>query len=82
MVCGSVWTQTANQIIGIQVTLDSKVIGTAEIYSNQAVAHRTVVTSYLPVQLQVQTTHTLTLTVLNSHTVSDFNDFFEVVLDY
>lgn len=81
-ILGSVWTQTANQMIGIQVTLDGKVIGTANIFSNTAATHRPVVPVYLPIKLQ-QGSHTLQLAVAPSTTtVSDLNDFFTAVLHY
>jgi hypothetical protein len=51
MITGSVWTGTANQLIGIQVTLDGQPIGSAEIYSNLASTHRSVVPTYIPVKL-------------------------------
>ncbi len=81
-VTGSVWTTTANQMIGIQVTLDGAVIGTANIFSNTASTHRTVVPVYLPVKLK-QGAHTLQLALApNTKTTSDFNDFFTAVLHY
>jgi|SRR5215213_7003856 len=79
---GSVWTQTANQMIGIQVTLDGNVVGTANIFSNTASTHRAVVPVYLPVKL-AQGSHTVQLSVAPSTTtVSDLNDLFTVVLHY
>ena len=79
---GSVWTTTANQMIGIQVTLDGNVIGTASIFSNAASTHRTVVPVYLPIKLN-QGSHTIQLDLAaNTKTTSDFNDFFTAVLHY
>jgi hypothetical protein len=79
---GSVWTQTANSMIGIQIALDGQVIGTAQIFSNTQSTHRTVVPQYIRVQLK-QGQHSLALTALpNSTTVSDLNDFFLAVLHY
>ena len=77
---GSVWTQTANQMIGIQIALDGNVIGTANIFSNGGSTHRTVVPVYLPVKL-TQGSHTIKLSVA-ANTVSDFNDFYTAVLHY
>ena len=79
---GSVWTQTANQMIGIQVAVDGNVIGTANIFSNTASTHRTVVPVYLPVKLG-QGSHTIELSVApGTTTTSDFNDFYSAVLHY
>ena len=77
---GSVWTTTANQMIGIQVTLDGAVIGTANIFSNTASTHRAAVPVYLPVKL-TQGQHTLQLSAA-ANTVSDLNDFYTAVLHY
>ena len=80
-VTGSVWTQTANQMIGIAVALDGNAIGQAQIFSNASTTHRTVVPVYLPVKL-TQGQHTLTLSALPGGTVSDFNDFYTAVIHY
>lgn len=79
---GSVWTQTANQMIGIQASLDGSVVGTANIFSNGASTHRAVVPIYIPVKL-AQGSHTLQLAAApGTTTVSDLNDFFTAVLHY
>ena len=80
---GSVWTQTANQMIGIAIALDGNQLGTAKIFSNANATHRAVVPAYFPVQLKYGVQHTLTLNVTaGSKTVSDFNDFFTAVLHF
>jgi len=81
-VTGSVWTTTANQMIGIQVAVDGAVLGTANIFSNTASTHRAVVPVYLPIKL-AQGSHTVQLSLApNTKTTSDFNDFFTAVLHY
>ena len=77
---GSVWSQTANQMLAIQVAIDGAVIGDANIFSNGNSTHRTVVPVYLPVKLD-QGSHTLTLTAYQG-TVSDGNDLYTAVLHY
>jgi len=81
VLAGSVWSTTPNQVIGVQLQLDGKVIGTASIYSNAASTHRVVVPSYIPVTLSIGP-HSISVVPLNSHTTTDYNDFFEVVLLY
>ncbi len=76
---GSVWSGTANQLIGVQLELDGKVVGSAAIYSNGVATHRAVVPSYIPVTLTFGQ-HTLALIPLNSATTSDSNDVFDVTL--
>ena len=81
-IAGSVWTTTANKLIGIQVLLDGTVLGTAQIFSNTASTHRAVVTAYFPIQL-AQGQHTLSLKLNpGSPTTSDLNDFFTAVVHY
>jgi len=81
IVCGSVWSQTANQMLGIEVILDGKAIGSASIFSNLNATHRAVVPAYIPVKLGFGS-HTLELSAANSHTISDFNDLYDAILDY
>lgn len=79
---GSVWTQSANQMIGISIALDGNAIGTAKIFSNANATHRTVVPAYLPVKL-TQGQHKLTLSAITpGTTVSDYNDFYTAVIHY
>ncbi len=79
---GSVWTQTANQLIGIQVQLDGKILGQANIFSNTATTHRAVVPAYFPLTLKYGVQHVIVLSAAPGSTVSDFNDFFTAVLHY
>ena len=81
-VSGSVWTQTANKMIGIQIEIDGAVVGTAKIFSNAAATHRAVVPLYVPVKL-AQGQHKIVLSVSpGTTTVSDLNDLFSAVLHY
>jgi hypothetical protein len=78
---GSVWTTTANQMIGIEVVIDGASVGAAQIFSNAASTHRAVVTAYFKVQLS-HGSHTLTLKASSGSTTSDINDFFTVAIHY
>jgi hypothetical protein len=78
---GSVWSQSVNVIIGIGVNLDGQEVGHARVFSNGNATHRGVVPAYIPVQLS-QGQHTLTLFPDTTQTVSDFNDFYTVVIHY
>ena len=79
---GSVWTQSANSMIGIAIALDGQTIGTAQVFSNANATHRPVVPTYIQIQLK-QGQHTLTLSpITGSSTVSDVNDLFTAVLHY
>ncbi|HEY4364639.1 MAG TPA: hypothetical protein VGN17_26985 [Bryobacteraceae bacterium] len=81
VLAGSVWCAAAGQTIGITLELDGKPIGSATIFSNGASTHRAVVPSYIPVTLPFGP-HKVTVIAENSHTVSDVNDRFDVVLMY
>ena len=79
---GSVWTQSANQMIGIAIALDGNQVGTAKIFSNANATHRMVVPAYIAVNL-AQGQHTLTLSAISpGTTVSDSNDFYTAVIHY
>jgi hypothetical protein len=81
-VSGSVWTTTANSMIGIQVQVDGQNLGVAQVFSNTPSTHRAVVPGYFPIQLAYGKQHTLTLSAATSTTTSDFNDFFTAVIHY
>jgi hypothetical protein len=76
---GSVWSQQANQMLGIGIKLDGKALGAAQIYSNGTTTHRTVVPAYIAIKLS-QGQHTLSLSANNAATVSDNNDFYTAVI--
>lgn len=79
-VCGSVWSQNVNNMLGIAIQLDGQNVGTAKIYSNGSTTHRTVVPAYILIQLG-NTPHTLTLSA-SGGAVSDSNDVFTAVIHY
>lgn len=78
---GSVWSQVPNQMLGILVALDGKVVGQAKIFSNGVATHRAVVPAYIQIQLS-QGQHTLTLSPATGATVSDYNDLYNALLHY
>ena len=77
---GSVWTQTSNAMIGIDIAIDGQNVGTARIFSNTNTTHRAVVPAYIPVKLG-QGPHKITLSAA-ANTVSDFNDSYTAVIHY
>ena len=81
ILAGSVWSQQVNQMIGVQLQLDGKVIGSAVIWSNGVATHRAVVPGYIPVTLTYGA-HAVEIIALNSAAISDCNDVFDVALDY
>lgn len=80
---GSVWTSTANSMIGIQVQLDGQVLGVVKIFSNTPSTHRACVPGYFPIQLAYGKEHTLILSAApGTPTTSDLNDNFTAVIHY
>ncbi|HKV36584.1 MAG TPA: hypothetical protein VJP89_19740 [Pyrinomonadaceae bacterium] len=77
---GSVWTQTANVMTGIDIAIDGQQVATAHIFSNASSTHRAVVPAYIPVKLS-QGPHKITLST-SANTVSDFNDYYTAVIHY
>ena len=84
-VSGSVWTQAADGQIGIAVLLDGTKVGEAVIWSNEPTVHRAVVPVFIEVNLDKawpseteMPTYTLELSPLNSATLSDYNDWFQL----
>lgn len=89
VVAGSVWSQNTNVEIGINVVFDAQSVGQAVIFSNEPSEHRAVVPMHIPISLDKPftgdpptnpPTYTVELVALNGETVSDQNDWFQVVL--
>ena len=89
IVSGSVWSQAANQEIGINVVMDGTVVGTSRIFSNGPSTHRATVTTYIPITLDKPFTgdpptdppvYSFELVAMNNDTVSDGNDWYQLVL--
>jgi len=78
---GSAYANLPNVWIGIDLTLDGQVIGTASVFCNEDQSHRALVS--LPVLLTVAAgSHMIGLQVSAAypHTVTDSNDIFMVTL--
>jgi hypothetical protein len=78
---GSVWSPDTDNMIGIGIELDGQAVGAAQIFSNGNTTHRAVVPAYIPIQLD-EGQHTLSLSLNNSATVSDYNDFYTAVIHF
>jgi len=78
---GSVWAPAVGQMIGISAELNGKVLGQAQICSNGSTTHRAVVPAYFDLRFS-DGPQSLTLSVANSNTTSDSNDFYNAVLHY
>jgi hypothetical protein len=79
-VTGSVWSQSANVLLQVNVQIDGAQVGTAQIWSNGTATHRAFPTLFLQVKLTYGQ-HVLSLTA-GANVVSDLNDTFAVNLIY
>jgi len=78
---GSAWSMSANQLIGVSLSIDGEPVGNAQIFSNGASTHRAVI----PMTLAYTFTygpHTFELTAMNPQTTTDLNDFFRLTVQY
>ena len=79
---GSVWSTTADQLIGIALLVDGAPTPiTASIFSNGPTTHRAVIPTIVPYTFTIGQ-HTFELQPSTSHTTSDYNDFFNVTVQY
>ena len=76
------WTQSAATLIGVSLSLDGNVIGTAQCFANFNANHQAMMTTFIPVEYLSYDTHLIELTNANSGTVTDVNDYFQVTLLY
>ena len=78
---GTAWTETAGTILTIQLLLDGEPIGQAMCYANEANSHKALRTTVIPYSELSYGEHTITIQVgSRGGTVTDFNDYFQVVL--
>lgn len=81
MLSGSVWSNTSNESIGIQIAVDGTVIGTASIFANPATTHMSVVPIVIPYTFGFSG-HKVTLSAATGNTVGDQNDYYMVTILY
>lgn len=80
-VSGSAWSQSIGTSIGINVLLDGQAIWTSYVWTNENASHKALVPVFIPTSLTFGE-HTITLEVMNSSTITDLNDNFNVTLIY
>lgn len=74
-------TDSAACLTGVSLSLDGNVIGTAMCWANQNNNHMSMRTTYIPVDYLSYAEHTIELTNA-ADTITDQNDYFQVVLLY
>ena len=80
-IAGSVWSPTANSMIGVTLYVDSAEVAEAQIFSNQSNEHRAFVPLIFPYTFSIGQ-HEFTLEPSTPQTTSDANDFFYVTVQY
>jgi hypothetical protein len=78
---GSVWSTSANQLIGVSLSIDGEPVANAQIFSNGPTTHRAVVPMTLPYTFTYGS-HTFELTAMNAQTTTDLNDLFRLTVQY
>lgn len=74
-------TDSAATLTGVNLSLDGTNIGTAMCWANQNNNHMAMRTTFIPVDKLSYDTHTIELTNA-ANTITDQNDYFQVVLLY
>jgi hypothetical protein len=80
-VSGSAWTQSPNTTVAVNVSVGDQMIGTLQIFANQAQVHLALPDAFIATQGAFGE-FPLTLTAANGNTITDANDIFTVALLY
>ena len=78
---GSVWSNAAQQLIGIALLIDGEVAASATIFANPGSQHMSVVPVEFAYTFEIGT-HEFVLNPWNNATTSDKNDFYCVTVQY
>jgi hypothetical protein len=78
---GSVWSNAAQQLIGIALLIDGEVAASATIFANPGSQHMAVVPVEFAYTFEIGT-HEFVLNPWNNATTSDKNDFYCVTVQY
>ncbi len=78
-VSGSGFSNAGAQVIGVQILIDGIFHGVAQVFTNEALSHKSFTANATLVKGILAGAHTLTLTAM-PNTVTDFNDFFSVTI--
>jgi hypothetical protein len=73
-VTASAFSTAPNQLIGINVAIDGKSLGSLMLYANEAKSHKALVAMLFPVQFDDLNPHTLTFTAATPYTTCDPTD--------
>ena len=77
---GSGWSSDKDQLIGMNVYVDNRKVGTAQVWTNEVASHKAFVPDFAVVNNVSKGKHTIKLEPL-SGTKTDQNDFFRVTVE-
>lgn len=84
--CGSAYSTSGSEMIGVTLALDGADKGSSTIYANPEETHLATVPKAIQVNLDpkddVPTSHTIELTNFGANAVTDVNDWFTLVMSY
>jgi hypothetical protein len=81
-ISGTAWTQNAATLLGFDLLVDGNDVGQAMCFANNNASHQAMRTTFIPYSGLTIGDHTITITPSNAATVTDTNDYFQVVLFY
>jgi hypothetical protein len=76
---GSAWSTSAGALIGMNVLVDGVVVGTSQVYTNEAQSHKALIPISVALPGVGAGAHVVVIQPL-SGTTTDFNDFFNVTV--
>ena len=82
VVSGTAWTLNAATLLGIDLFVDNNSIGEVMGYTNNNSSHLALRTTFIPFSNLSVGEHTITLAPSNPNTVTDINDYYQVVMFY
>ena len=82
VISGTAWTQNAATLLGIDLFLDGNAIGGAVGYANNNANHQALRSTFIEYSGLTIGEHTITLAPSNPSTVTDVNDYYQVVMFY
>jgi hypothetical protein len=77
---GSGYSNVSGALIGMAVTLDGSPVDQTGVYANQSLFHLAFVAKQWVVTGIAAGPHTITISAMNAHTLTDGNDIFQVVV--
>ena len=80
---GTAFTQNGGVLIGFNLFLDGSGIGKPALcYANLGLNHQAMRTTLIPVDNLAYGSHTIEIAPIDTNTLTDFNDYFQVTMLY